>query len=160
MNQPPVYMCPLHPEHPLPNSSLPHPSWLSQSTGFECPASCIELALVIYFIYGNVCALLSRLVVSDSLQTHGLQPASLLCLWGFSRQEYQSGLPCPPPWDLPNPGIEALSLLHCRQILYQLSYQGNPMIRYIFYSFFIIFIYGNFQRVSHTVCPSNQMYSQ
>ena len=24
----------------------------------------------------------------------------------FSRQEYWSGLPCPPPWDLPNPGIE------------------------------------------------------
>ena len=25
---------------------------------------------------------------------------------GFSRQEYWSGLPCPPPGDLPNPGIE------------------------------------------------------
>ena len=25
---------------------------------------------------------------------------------GFSRQEYSSGLPCPPPGDLPNPGIE------------------------------------------------------
>ena len=25
---------------------------------------------------------------------------------GFSRQEYWSGLPWPPPWDLPNPGIE------------------------------------------------------
>ena len=24
----------------------------------------------------------------------------------FSRQEYWSGLPCPPPGDLPNPGIE------------------------------------------------------
>ena len=24
---------------------------------------------------------------------------------GFSRQEYWSGLPCPPPGDLPNPGI-------------------------------------------------------
>ena len=24
----------------------------------------------------------------------------------FSRQENWSGLPCPPPWDLPNPGIE------------------------------------------------------
>ena len=30
----------------------------------------------------------------------------LLCQWGFSRQEYWSGLPCPPPGDLPNPGIE------------------------------------------------------
>ena len=25
--------------------------------------------------------------------------------FGFSRQEYWSGLPCPPPGDLPNPGI-------------------------------------------------------
>ena len=28
---------------------------------------------------------------------------------GFSRQEYWSGLPCPPPEDLPNPGIEPRS---------------------------------------------------
>ena len=25
---------------------------------------------------------------------------------GFSRQEYWSGLPCPPPGDLPDPGIK------------------------------------------------------
>ena len=30
---------------------------------------------------------------------------------GFSRQEYQSGLPCPPPGDLPNPGIEPSPLI-------------------------------------------------
>jgi len=29
---------------------------------------------------------------------------------GFSRQEYWSGLPCPPPGDLPNPGIRPVSL--------------------------------------------------
>ena len=29
---------------------------------------------------------------------------------GFSRQEYWSGLPCLPPQDLPNPGIEPTSL--------------------------------------------------
>ena len=28
---------------------------------------------------------------------------------GFSRQEYWSGLPCPPPGDLPTPGIEPTS---------------------------------------------------
>ena len=28
---------------------------------------------------------------------------------GFSRQEYWSGLPCPPPGDCPNPGTEPLS---------------------------------------------------
>ena len=52
---------------------------------------------------------LSRSVMSDSLWPRGLQPARLLCPWGFSRQEYWSGLPCPPPGDLPNPGIEPRS---------------------------------------------------
>ena len=29
---------------------------------------------------------------------------------GFSRREYWSGLPCPPPGDLPDPGIKPMSL--------------------------------------------------
>ena len=29
---------------------------------------------------------------------------------GFSRQEYLSGLPCPPPGNLPDPGIKPVSL--------------------------------------------------
>ena len=29
---------------------------------------------------------------------------------GFSRQEYWSGLPYPPPGDLPDPGIDSVSL--------------------------------------------------
>ena len=41
---------------------------------------------------------------------HGLELSRLCCSWGFSRQEYWSGLPCPPPGDLPNPGIEPRSL--------------------------------------------------
>ena len=109
--------------------------------------------------------LLSCSVVSNSSRPHGLQPSRLLCPCGFSRQEYWSGLPCPPPEDLPNPGIKPRSptlqvdsllseppgkpketemhslallqgifstqklnwgLLHCKQILYQLSYEGSP----------------------------------
>ena len=30
---------------------------------------------------------------------------------GFSKQDYWSGLPCPPPGDLPDPGIEPESLM-------------------------------------------------
>ena len=42
-----------------------------------------------------------------TLRTVALQaPLSM----GFSRQEYWSGFPCPPPGDLPNPGIEPVSL--------------------------------------------------
>ena len=58
----------------------------------------------------------SRSVVSDTLQPH--------CSWAaphrtvahqaplpmeFSRQEYRSGLPCPSPGDLPDPGTEPRS---------------------------------------------------
>ena len=65
-------------------------------------------------------------VVSDSLWPHGLEPSRLLCPWGFSRQEYWSGLPCP-PGDLPNPGIKLRSPT-LRWILYCLCYQGSPRI--------------------------------
>ena len=53
--------------------------------------------------------MMSHSVVFDSWQPHGLQPARLLCPWGFSRKDYWSGLPCPPPGDLPNPGMEPRS---------------------------------------------------
>ena len=33
-------------------------------------------------------------------------------------------MPLPSPWDLLNPGTE-LGILHCSQILYQLSHQGS-----------------------------------
>ena len=58
--------------------------------------------------YAPSCVL-SHSVVSDSLQPPRLQPARLLCPWIFSRQDYWSGFPCPPPWDLPNPGIKPRS---------------------------------------------------
>ena len=45
-------------------------------------------------------------VVSYSFQSHGPQPARLLCPWGFSRQEYWSGLPFPSSGDLPDPGTK------------------------------------------------------
>ena len=47
--------------------------------------------------------------MSKSLQPHGLQPVRLLSPWGFSRQEYWSGFPCPLPGDLPDPGIKPRS---------------------------------------------------
>ena len=54
--------------------------------------------------------LVSHSVMSDCLRPHGLQPARLLCPWGFSRQEYWRGLPCPPPGDPPNTGNKPRSL--------------------------------------------------
>ena len=104
----------------------------------------------------------------------------------FSRQGYWSGLPCPPPGDLPNPGIKPRSpalqadsspseppgkpkntrvgslsllqggsqesnwdLLHCRWILYQLSYQRSPG-----------FIEGNANTVHSLTCLLCLLFSE
>ena len=65
-------------------------------------------------------------VVSDFLWPHGLYPARLLCPWGFSRQEYWCGLPCPPPGDLPNPWIEPRSpTLQAHSL--PSEHQGSPV---------------------------------
>ena len=45
---------------------------------------------------------------------------------GFSRPEYWSGLPCPPPGDLLNPGIEPTSPASEADYL-PLSHQGRPV---------------------------------
>ena len=58
--------------------------------------------------YTSVCALAS--MVPNSMRPYGLSPTRLLCPLGFSRQEYWSGLPRPPPGDLLDPGIEPTSV--------------------------------------------------
>ena len=64
-------------------------------------------------------------VVSDSLQPHGLQPTRLLYPWNFPGMNTRVGCHFLPQGIFliqeSNPG-----LLHCRQILYQLSYEGSP----------------------------------
>ena len=49
------------------------------------------------------CVVLSRSVVSNSLWPPGTVAHQAPLSMGFSRQEYWSGLPWPPPGDLPNP---------------------------------------------------------
>ena len=58
-----------------PSLSPPHPSGLSQSTGFGCPASCIELALVICFTYGNI----HVSMLFSSSHPHRLPQSSKVC---------------------------------------------------------------------------------
>ena len=51
--------------------------------------------------------------MSSSLQLYGSQPTRLLCPWdspGTGESGHWSGLPCPPLGDLPDPGIEPVSL--------------------------------------------------
>ena len=58
-------------------------------------------------LVAQLCLTLYNLKDCSSLgsSVHGILQARIL----VSRQEYWSGLPCPPPGDLPNPGIEPRS---------------------------------------------------
>ena len=55
---------------------------------------------------------LSRSVMSDSCDPMDYRPSRRLCPWGFSRQEYWSGLPCPSPGDRPSPGSWFVNLVY------------------------------------------------
>ena len=71
---------------------------------------------------------------------------------GFSRQEYWSGLPCPPPGNLPNPRIEcmSLSLLHWQVGSLPLV---PPGILYI-YIYTHIYIYNRYKVIPSHIWDS------
>ena len=64
----------------------------------------------------------SRSIMSDSLLPNGLYSP-----WNSPGQNTRVGSLSPSPGDLPNPGTEPRSP-SLRQILYQLSHKGNPII--------------------------------
>ena len=70
--------------------------------------SCSHLPISIRFI-ASLCAksLQSCPSLCNPADCSSQAPLSM----GFSRQEYWSELPCPPPGDLPNPGIKPVSLV-------------------------------------------------
>ena len=90
-------------------------------TGKGVHQDCI-LSSCLFNLYAEFVCVLSCSVVSDSLQP--TLPARLLYPWGFSRQEYWTGLPCLPPGDLPNPGNKLRSPT-LEVDPYHLSHQGN-----------------------------------
>ena len=49
-------------------------------------------------------------VVSDCATPQTVAHQALLSM-GLSRQEYWSGLPCPPPGNLPDPGVKPVALM-------------------------------------------------
>ena len=56
----------------------------------------------------NYACVFSHFPLFGTLKTVAHQVSLFL---GFSRQEYWSGLPCPRPGDLPNPGMEPMPLV-------------------------------------------------
>ena len=75
------------------------------------------------------CAVLSHSAMSDSLWPHGLWPTRLLCPWD-SPGKNTGELPCPPPGDLPNPGMEPRSPALQADSLPSMP-PGKPMCIYI-----------------------------
>ena len=73
--------------------------------------------------------------MSESLRPHGLKPTRLLCPWDFPGKNTGVGCHFFLQGIFPTQGLK-LGLLHCRQILYCLSYQGSPRIGLVLlYSF-------------------------
>ena len=68
------------------------------------------MGLCSYVPIQNHLLLLSHLVVSSSFAALWTVARQGPLFMEFPRQEYWSGLSCPPPGDLPNPGIEPQSL--------------------------------------------------
>ena len=97
----------------LPSSLSTHYSAMELQTSFLFPA------------HTSMLSRFSRVRLFATLWTVAHQaPLST----GFSRQEYWSGLLCPPPGDLPDTGIKPTSAATALQedsLL--LSHQGNPI---------------------------------
>ena len=103
----------IQPSHPLLPPSPPSLN-LSQHQGLSQWVGCSNQVAKVLELQLQSCqwmcyAVLSHSVMSNSLRPPGLWPARLPWPWGFSRQEYWSGLPCLPSGDIPNPGIEPKS---------------------------------------------------
>ena len=79
-----------------------------------------------------LCAVLSRSVMSNSLQPYGLNPPGSSFHWGFSRQEYWNALPCLLQGIFPTQGLNP-GLLHWREIFLPSEPLGKPQYRYIIY---------------------------
>ena len=95
--------CP-HPGH------LPHPGIKLVPLVLSRPVEIKWNLIFLFFLDINwLCTMLKSLSRVQLFVTPWTVATKFLCPWGFSRQEYWSGLSCPPSGDLPNPGTELLS---------------------------------------------------
>ena len=103
--------------HYLPEFALTHDHWVDDAIQPSHPLLPLLLLPAIFpsiRVFSNESALCIRcpnywsfsFSINPPNEYSGWPVSRLPCPWGFSRQEYYSGLPCPPPGDLPNPGIK------------------------------------------------------
>ena len=87
---------------------------------------CLE-GVALFSLFFKVCVrrYIYVLVTQSCLTLCNPRDPRLLCSWNSPGKNTGGGLPSRSPGDLPDPGSNP-SLLHCRQILYHLSYLGAP----------------------------------
>ena len=104
-----------------------------------CIVTIVHIVTIVYvqLVVSNSCYVLLRLCMLCIVIVCSVGPVQLFAtLWGvawcaplsmgFSRQKYESGLPCPPPGDLPDPGIKPVSRCVGRRILYHWGTWEDP----------------------------------
>ena len=97
-----------------PPRDLPDPGIEPRSPAFQPDSLPTEPpGNLLYFpVLCNICkCVLSHFSYVQLFVTPGTVAQQALLSIKFSRQEYWSGLPCPPPRDLPDPGIEPRSFM-------------------------------------------------
>ena len=76
-----------------------------------CSVTSFRPNLSNHVLLHTLCCMLSRFSRVQLFATPWTAAHQAPLSMGFSRQEYWSGLPCPPPGGLPDPGIESSSLM-------------------------------------------------
>ena len=92
-----------------------------------------------------MCSVASVVSNSAIIWTVACQPPSSL---EFSRQGYWSGLPCPPPGNLPDPGIEPASLALQADSL-PTEPPGKPIMECINVNVLVLIMYCSYARGNH-----------
>ena len=93
--------------------ALGHVGFFFLNKVFNSDNSClysftVTRALAYVILHACVLSHVSHVQLCTTLWTAACQPPLSK---GFSKQEYWSGLPCPPSGNRPNPGIEPVSLM-------------------------------------------------
>ena len=110
-------------------------SWSGESHGYRClvgygPQGHTELDTALAAQHSTAqsnCESVSGSVVSDSLRSHGLQPAKLLCPWNSLGKNTGVGSHSLLQGIFPTRGSNA-GLLHCKWILYSLSHHSCTIL--------------------------------
>ena len=113
-----------------PSSQSPTPRGNHWSDFFSTGLTLITVDKLFYFwtLYINIYVCAQSLHCVQLFATPWTTVCQVPLSMGFSREEYWSGLPFPPPRDLPNPGTEPISP---GPPVLPLSYLGSRIYIYI-----------------------------